>query len=158
MILVAEQLISEFAQIAARRGLQLSVEHEVQRAPHRPHGLPVGKCAVYAFSLSEEAGRTCRAGAHHVLKVGRVGPNSSPRFLSQHYNPNSAGSNLARTILRSRHLWPYLGIDEVTEDTVGSWIKRSTDRDHFYLEAAQQGVLADFERFVRGHLGPVFEG
>ncbi len=155
------RLAADFLSCAPELGLTLSVnsiEHELQRAPHRPHGLPTGKCAVYVFSLSRRAGSLCPAGPNRALKVGRVGPNSNARFLSQHYNPDSAGSNLARSLLRSPHHWTYLGIDSLDKESVGPWIKEHTDRDHFYVTAALQGILRDLEGFIRGRVGPVFEG
>ena len=53
---------------------QIGLEHEPQSAPHDPHRLPAGKCAVYVFSMSDKAGKICGAGPHRALKVGRVGP------------------------------------------------------------------------------------
>jgi hypothetical protein len=35
------------------------------------------------------------------LKIGLAGPKSGPRFNSQHYNPNSSGSNLAKSLVAS---------------------------------------------------------
>jgi hypothetical protein len=32
------------------------------------------------------------------LKIGKVGPNSHARYVSQHYNARSAGSNLAASL------------------------------------------------------------
>ncbi len=48
-----------------------------------------------------------------MVKVGKVGANSSARFCSQHYLPGSSGSNLAKSLLSERVLWPYLGIDSL---------------------------------------------
>lgn len=55
---------------------------------HIPVGLPLDNSAVYIFKDSER-----------YLKVGKVGPNANPRYQYQHYNPNSAVSNLARSLL-----------------------------------------------------------
>ncbi len=154
-------LIEEFVEAALSAGLipaSIDVVHELQDAPHSPHSLPREKCAVYVFSLSERYGQGCPAGPNRVLKVGKVGPKSNARFQSQHYNPGSAPSTLGATLHRSVILWPYLGITELDLEGVGRWIKRHTDRDHFYIDASEQVVLADLERYVRGRTAPVFEG
>lgn len=161
MIEFPETLISNFleALATARRGEPRNgLAHEVQHAPHKAHSLPTGKCSVYVFSICGAWGKNCIAGANFVLKIGKVGPNSNPRFQYQHYNPNSAGSNVAKSLLRSRILWPYLGISGLTEAHVGDWIRQNTDRDHFYLDGVDKAYLDDVERFVRGVLGPAFEG
>jgi hypothetical protein len=140
-------------------GPEARVTHEVLRAPHIPKSLPLGKCAVYVFSLSAAHGLTCEAGGGRVLKVGRVGPNSNARFQSQHYNPGSAMSSLARSLLEGEGLWSYLGIERLNDTDMGAWIRRNTDRDHFYLPASVTNLLPRVEKLVRGRLGgAVFEG
>ena len=152
-------LLREFAESANETGIAVeSVEHEAQLAPHQPHKLPAGKCAVYVFSLSLKYGVVCPAGVNRVLKVGRVGPRSNARFLSQHYNPRSARSTLAGSLVKSSVLWRYLGIIEMSEATVGEWIRDNLDRDNFYLSATRVSELPILERYLRGRLGPVFEG
>lgn len=156
-----EALINDFLQAASRAGLQCrrnTITHEAQPSPHDPHALPPGKCAVYVFSLSASYGRCYPAGAHRVLKVGKAGPNSNARFQSQHYNPKAAPSTLAATFVKSTILWPYLGITELKDTEVRRWIKENTDRDNFYLNAKDNDVLSELERYIRGRLGPVFEG
>jgi len=93
-----------------------------------------------------------------VLKVGRVGLRSGARFQYMHYNPGSAQSTVAGSLLKSKVLWRYLGITELNSINVGNWIREHTDRDHFYLEAEDESLLAELERFLRGILGPAFEG
>ncbi len=135
-----------------------SLTHEPQRAPHIPHALPAGKCAVYVFSLSAAYGARCPAGAHRVLKVGKAGPNSNARFQSQHYNPKSSGSNLAKSLVRMWFLHPYLGIDELAYDDAGKWVRANLDRDNFYLDAEHDAILGILETYLKGITGPVFEG
>ena len=153
-------LIGEFAESAQDLySTAIGVEHEVQRAPHQPHSLPPGKAAVYVFSLSDSFGKGSPAGSHRVLKVGKTGPNSNARFQSQHYNLGSSGSNLAKSLLSHRILWPYLGLNELSETNVAEWIESNTDRDHFYLDVKTgDECLSDLERYLRARLGPVFEG
>ncbi|MDP9405346.1 MAG: hypothetical protein M3O86_01925 [Actinomycetota bacterium] len=87
-----------------------------------------------------------------------MGPNSDARFRSQHYSPASSRSNLANTLLTARVLWPYLGIDRLELATVGEWIKQNTSRDQFFLPADAATLTPMLETYVRGRLGPVFEG
>jgi hypothetical protein len=134
------------------------IEHEFRRAPHVAAPLPPGKCAVYVFSLSEAAGRRCPAAPHRALKVGSAGCRSNARFQYQHYNAKSAPSTLAAMILNAPYHWPFLGIASVDESSVGEWIRASTDRDDYFVAAAHEPLLTHLERFLRGRLGPVFEG
>ena len=136
----------------------VDIEHESKPAPHIPPPLLPGKCAVYVFSLSMVFGRNCPAGGDRVLKVGKVGPNSEPRFRYQHYKRNSAQSTLAASLLNAKILWPYLGIETLDDSSVGEWLKANTDRDHFLLNAGDRELLHTLEVFVRGLCSPVFEG
>lgn len=99
----------------------------------------------------------CPAGPNRVLKVGKVGANSAARFCSQHYLPGSAGSNLAKSLLNERVLWPYLGIEHLDSRGVKSWMCEHLDRDHIFV-VGQPGLEREVERYLRGRLGPVFEG
>lgn len=85
--LVCEAL-ADFAKITDQ-AVRDSIIFEVLPQFHKPGELPLGKIAIYAF-LSSGRG----------LKVGKVGANSDARYRSQHYNSSSAGSNLARSILK----------------------------------------------------------
>jgi len=152
-------LIAGFGEAIKSLGLTCGgIEHEAQPAPHRPHKLPKGKCAIYVFSLSRTYGQCCPAGVGRVLKVGKAGPKSNARFQSHHYDPTRALSTLARTLVISKVLWHYLGITELTSKQVGDWIRNNTDRDNFYLDSKDNDILGQFEKYIRGRLGPVFEG
>ena len=161
MIVDPSAFIEEFLQASKRARFSFSeakIRHEKLLAPHEPTRLPSDRCAVYVFSLSEDYGSRCPAGPHRVLKVGKVGPNSNPRFQSQHYNPGSSGSNLAKSLLTSKILWPYLGITNLFEGVAGQWVKKNLDRDNFFLDAKEKDDgLRELERFLRGVLGPGFE-
>jgi hypothetical protein len=161
MIKGPEALTYDFQQALAAAGLgklRSPIQHEFQPAPHHSHGLRKGKCAVYVFSLSEIAGSNCLAGPNRVLKVGKAGPNSNARFQSQHYDSTRARSTVAGSLLRSRILWPYLGISNLTEGIVGQWIRNNLDRDNFYLDANDEPQLPRLETYIRGILGSVLEG
>lgn len=161
MVQNRQTLIDEFVQATGQAGVNArrgTVTHEVQHAPHSPHGLPAGKCAVYVFSLSESYRARCPAGLNRVLKVGKAGRKSDARFRSQHYNPHSAGSTLAGSLVDTRILWAYLAVSNMNDANVKLWITSSTDRDNFYLAAAEAFLLNELERYIKGRLGPVFEG
>jgi hypothetical protein len=89
--------------------------------------------------------------------VGKAGPNTLARFKYQHYKPGSARSTLAAAIVNNRILWDYIGYDASVEDA-GFWLKANTDRDHFLLPIHREAVLPQLEAYVRGLLGPVYEG
>lgn len=115
-------------------------------APHvPPTRLPAGKMAVYVFSKGAD-----------VLKVGRVGANSQPRYTYQHYKPGSALSTLAASILADGE---HLAIGAVTAENVGSWIKQNIDRVNLLMDE-QIGVatLALLEAFLHCRLKPRYEG
>lgn len=81
--------------------------------PHKPKTLPTGMMGIYTFSYNDK-----------FLKIGKAGSKSSARFLSQHYNPKSAKSTLAASILRD-HEMLNMGIKE---ENVGRWIKENCRR------------------------------
>lgn len=114
--------------------------------PHKPPSrLPAGQMAVYAFFLDGRA-----------LKVGKAGPNSGPRYISQHYNPNSARSNLARSILTVPERIGAAGVDT---SGIGAWIKHHTDRVNL-LVPVSFGIpmLSLLEAFLHVRWQPIFEG
>jgi hypothetical protein len=86
-----QKLIEDFHEVARIAGIELPknrLNFELLSAPHKPSALPKGKMAVYVFSWNGQC-----------LKVGKVGPNSSPRYLSQHYSSKSSKSNLAKSCM-----------------------------------------------------------
>ncbi len=158
----ASGLIEGFKLAGQRIGLlgsDFEIKHELLSAPHRPpSALPIGYAAAYVFSISAASGAACPAGANRTLKVGMVGPKSSARFTSQHYLPGSSGSNLAKSLVGEAILWAYLGIEHLDTSTVKSWMLANLERDHFFVRGAEARIERELERYLRGHLGPVFEG
>lgn len=143
------QLIADFASVAVLAGVSIpdaAVTAEVLRKPHvQPTALPPGKMAVYVFLW----GDSC-------LKVGKVGPHSQARYTSQHYNPNSSNSNLAKSILKQGL---DLGLPSLSDKTVGNWIKTETNRVNFLLDQKLGiPVLSLMESFLQCRLRPKFEG
>ena|SRR5450755_3387256 len=98
-----ELLVTDFAASAdkaAIEGWPCGLRTELLPAPHTVPVLPAGYGAVYAFAFADAWSAPCGAGT--VLKVGRIGARSKPRFTSQHYNPRSARSTLAGSLLTYR--------------------------------------------------------
>lgn len=156
MWVVSEELIADFVHVAILAGFELDmadIEYEVLEAPHRrPSTLRPGKQAVYVFCT-----------ASHCLKVGKVGSRSAARFTYQHYNPGSARSSLALSLINQ---WTVLQDDvrlawenEVTASNVGAWIEQNTTRYHFFIDEAQPRLLLSLlEVFLQCRLRPLFEG
>lgn len=153
----APSLIEEFvADIQAQSGMGVDVariSNDCWTAPHRAKNLVAGSGAVYVFSLSSNS--RSPAGPGRVLKVGKAGANSNPRFRYQHYAPGSAMSTLAGAIVNNPLLWRYIGYSATVTD-VALWIRENTDRDNFYFKDAQ--LVSLFEVYLKARLGPAFEG
>jgi hypothetical protein len=160
MLTDPEAIVAEFAaaaSIARVEGWPCKIRAEILPAPHQYPRLPPGFGAVYVFALGSDYGSGTQAGTGAVLKVGRVGPASGPRFTYQHYG-SSAPSTLAKSLVRYRIMWPWLGIDELDDSTVKVWMLTHLDRAHFYVAAGHDAVLASLEVYVRARVGSVFEG
>ena len=127
---------------------------EVLAAPHRrPSRLPEGRQAVYAFFLCDAC-----------LKVGKAGPKTAARFISQHYGFN-APSTLAKSLLGHRNRVVKLcparsdGVMDLTEESVGRWIENNTSRLHIFLPiTVGPFALSLLEAFMQCRFKPVFEG
>ena len=113
-------------------------------SPHQAKSLPNKKMAVYTFWYE---GR--------FLKIGKAGPNSNARFLSQHYNPKSARSTLAASILMDENMQD-IGI---TENNVGDWIKNNCHRIDILIDS-DLGVftLKLIEAALHYKYEPIYEG
>lgn len=88
--------------------------------PHQPKSLPIQMMGVYTFWYEGE-----------FLKIGKAGPSSNARFLSQHYNPRSAQSNLAASLLSDKRMQD----KGINENNVGDWIKNNCRRVDILLNA-----------------------
>ncbi|MBY3575393.1 hypothetical protein HFN65_31135 [Rhizobium laguerreae] len=149
MISIADQIGADFISVARLAGVSLpenAVTIEKLAAPHLPPSrLPAGKMAVYVFARGND-----------TLKVGKVGAKSQARYTSQHYNPGSAMSTLAASILSDA------GNHSLTEDEiarVGQWIRANVDRANFLIdESLGMRVLALLEAFIQCRLNPKYEG
>src|SRR5260370_14021837 len=140
--------LRDFANVGTLAGTECDLSKirvEILNKPHKPSGLPTGKMAVYCFFLNGQA-----------LKVGITGPNRDARYRSQHYNPNSAGSNLAKSILT----YPSkIGIAPLHTNFVGTWIKEHTDRINILLpDSFGRRILSMLETFLHARWKPIYEG
>jgi hypothetical protein len=125
--------------------------------PHRPEALAVGWQGVYCFRYDDI-----------WLKVGKAGPNSGARWVSQHYKPGRAQSTLAFSLLKYGHFatsehpsLPQLQqqLRLVSTDEIAAWIKRHTERVNLLIRAEMgTGGLAQLETIAHRLLDPVFEG
>jgi hypothetical protein len=112
--------------------------------PHQAPTLPKDKMAVYAFFYKDKC-----------LKIGKVGQNSNARYNSQHYNPQSSKSNLAKSIISDKS-FPIKGIKI---ENIGTWIRENTQRVNIIIDN-KIGVLAlnFIEAFSILYFNPKYEG
>ena len=118
-----------------------------QYKPHKPpSNLPENTRAVYVFSTDT-----------HVLKVGKVNPNTKARYTSHHYNQKSSDSNLAKSLLEDQNI---VQEHELNKENVSDWIMKNTNRVNFLFDADVVGplLLNLFEAFVQCKLSPIYEG
>lgn len=144
-----EQILEDFLTVVDLAGVRLqrdAIRIEMLAMPHKPPSkLPTGKMAVYVFSDKDR-----------VLEVGKVGRRSQARYTSQHYNPGSASSTLAASLLKDENVLQRHGVND---ENVSVWIKKNTDRVNFILDADLGfRTLTLLEVFIQCRLQPVFEG
>lgn len=123
-----------------------STKYEIvdRGTPHQAKSLPVGMMGIYTFWYN---------GA--FLKIGKAGFKSSARFLSQHYNPKSAQSTLAASILKDDDLLKL----ELNEENVGEWIKRNCRRIDILINVELGIFTLDLIEAVLHHkYEPKYEG
>lgn len=144
-----KEVLADFATVARLAGVSLTpsdLRLEELPAPHAPPArLPAGHMAVYVFSFGAD-----------VLKVGKVGPKSQARYTSQHYNPGSAQSTLAASMIADAE---WLGLGEAERAGIGSWIRSNVDRVNVLIPASHGiPVLTLLESFLQCRLRPRYEG
>lgn len=129
-------LLEDFHRVAGMAGVSLALDAiAIERcpAPHvPPKTLPPGTMAVYVFSFGP-----------HVLKVGKVGPNSAARYTAQHYNAGSAKSTLAASLIKHGER---IGVAGLNETNVPGWIREHTDRVNFILDASSVSTSSTSSR------------
>jgi hypothetical protein len=144
-----EQAVADFRTVAELAGHPISsseLECEFLPAPHRaPSRLPTARMAVYCFWNDGT-----------WLKVGKAGPNSQARYTSQHYNPASAASTLARSLMHDARMKT---VDGFTNAIPGDWIKRFCCRVNILVPAhLRPELLSLLEAFLHVRLKPLYEG
>jgi len=144
-----KKLLEDFTHIAKLAGIDISLDDitiEILQAPHQsPTSLPKGKIGIYIFKEGE-----------NYLKVGKVGPKSNARYTSHHYNPKSAKSNLAASLLSDKET---VECYTLTQDNIGAWIKENTTRINLLMdETLGSCTLSLLESFLHCRLDPKFEG
>ena len=133
------------AKLAGETVASSDIKVEFLDAPHKPRGLPNGYMAVYAFWWNDL-----------WLKVGKVGPNSNARYLSQHYNPGSAQSTLAGSLVQDPNM---LDVCDFDPQNPGHWIKASTCRVNILIPSnRRKELLSLLEAFLHVRLRPHYEG
>lgn len=144
-----EQTLADFATVARLAGVALAADDiriEALSAPHAPPTrLPAGFMAVYIFAHGGD-----------VLKVGKVGPKSQARYTSQHYNPGSAPSTLAASVIADADR---LRLGDADRTGIGNWIRTNVDRVNILLPVhLGVPVLTLLESFLQCRLRPRYEG
>jgi hypothetical protein len=150
------RVFSEWARLEGHTVASAKVRVESLGRPHKPATLSIGWQGVYAFRYNQV-----------WLKVGRAGPNSGARWLSQHYNPRSASSNLAFSLIKyalAAQEHPDLGelravLRTTGPNSIGAWIKANTERVNILIpgEMGRAG-LDRLETIAQQKLKPIFEG
>jgi hypothetical protein len=144
-----QSLLNDFVQVAKLSGIDVSKDDlifEILGSPHQPpKNLPKGRVAIYVFCYN-----------NHCLKVGKAGPKTKQRFTTQHYNPGSAPSTFADSLLNGQNK---IGLNTLTKENVGDWIKANTYRFNLLLnKTTNRFSLNLLESFLQARLNPVFEG
>lgn len=112
--------------------------------PHIPKSMKKGTMGIYTFWYKDKP-----------LKIGKAGPKSNARFSSQHYNPKSARSTLAASILRDENMQQI----NVNENDIGYWIKENCRRvDILFNENLGIFTLELIEAALHYRYEPVYEG
>lgn len=121
-----------------------SYEIILREKPHSPCSLPSGKMAVYMFRYNDQ-----------FLKIGKVGPKSNARFQNQHYSPNSAQSNLAKSIINDDNM-----VSVVRETPIDKWIKNNCDRIDIIIDekSVPEFTLELIETILHYKYRPKYEG
>lgn len=139
----------DFVIVAELAGVPMQLDEfkiEFLPAPHKqPTTLPAGKMAIYGFWYNNQ-----------WLKIGKAGSKTKARFTSQHYNPDSAQSTLAKSLLLDPKTREFVGFDE---SEPGKWLKKCTNRFNIYI-STEKGIdlLSLLEVFLHTRLHPRYEG
>lgn len=114
-----------------------------QPLKHKPMALPTGKMAVYTFVYNDE-----------FLKIGQANVNSKARYQSHPYNPGSANSTLANSLLNDTSMALLVNTNNVTQ-----WIKDNCERFDIIIDAKYGKHALNFiEGLLHYKYNPRYEG
>ena len=141
--------LAAFATVAELAGDPISraeIKVEYLNAPHRPPSrLPAGTMAVYGFW-----------GNGVWLKIGKAGPKSNARYISQHYSPGRAQSTLAGSLANDPLMRTVASFDP---QAPRAWIMAATHRVNILLPSTRRKeLLSLLEAFLHLRLRPRYEG
>ena len=143
-MLEIKTLLIQVASLANVEIKKNQIEVTDRGCPHIPKGLPQGKMGIYMFIYGD-----------YFLKIGKAGSKSNARFISQHYKPNSAQSNLAKSILSD----PLMQENNLDKENVGDWIKQNIRRIDLLIDSSVGIFVLDlFEAFLHCKYNPKYEG
>lgn len=142
--------LSNFIIVSQLAGVPITPQEfivEYLEAPHKPPArLPQDKMAVYGFYYKKEG---------KWLKIGMAGPKSNARYTSQHYNPNSARSSLAKSLLHDQDI---RSSENFNDMNISSWIKANCNRVNILMDSKYDSkLLALLEAFLHVRLRPRYE-
>ena len=132
------QAIAQWARfIKETKGCNVELVECVVDKDHT-HRFRHGKWHIYSFWLRK---------SDEALKIGIAGPNSAARFSSQHYNENSANSNLAKSLLKSG----------MCSGNAKAWIKSNTYRINTVFDDFNKPLAHALEAHLHLLYEPYFE-
>lgn len=110
--------------VSSALGEEISMTHIKiidEGIPHKhPKKLPLNCSAVYTFYYPKE---------NIFLKIGKVGKNNNPRYISQHYG-FKVNSTLAKSIIMD----PEINDGSITRENVKDWIFNNFQRVDIILD------------------------
>ncbi|MDR2624478.1 MAG: hypothetical protein LBC39_07975 [Methanobrevibacter sp.] len=142
---IADKYKQIVLEILSKKELDNSFDELVQikdfGCPHeRPKNLSDRKMVVYSFIHKNK-----------FLKIGYVGEKSKARYTSQHYNPESSKSNLAKSVIEDKEI-------ELDERNIGEWIEKNCQRVDIILDGKLGYVTGNIlEAALQYHFEPKYE-
>jgi hypothetical protein len=150
---IANKLAQEYFEIT---NIECSAFFMSNGENHAPSVLRNGEQGVYVFLRGE----LC-------FKVGKAGPNSAPRWSSNHYKFNgNQNSIFANTIISKNEHFRSLFPDnqqnifnDLTQENTKVWIRQNISRMEFKISSDESiGALNLLEGLVQYRMNPIYEG
>lgn len=141
------EILLEVAEILGKSIDKNKIDVIFREKSEKIEKLPENKMAIYMFKYKDS-----------YLKIGKVGPNSNARFTSQHYNPNSSNSNLAKSLINDKEFQIEIGYI-LDKDNVREWMKDNLDRIDILMDESLGIFTLDlFEMCLHYNFSPKYEG